>query len=77
MEISGGSEGRLPRASELVHFGPEGALSTVTFGSPLDAPLQSPDLRRQLAIGRVAQKGVDAALVFDRTDPCRGNSQPN
>ena len=44
------------------------ALAAVALGRPLDPPFQPADLRRQFTVGRVAQKRVDAALVFDRPD---------
>src|SRR5690349_14719645 len=44
---------------------------------PLDAALQPSDLRRELAIGRIAQKSVDAALVLDGADRRGGHPQPN
>src|SRR5262245_57068433 len=46
------------------------------FGGALDAALQPQDLRRELAIGRAFEKGVDPALELDGADRIGRQAQP-
>src|SRR6266567_1017121 len=63
------------RAGEAEPIAPRS--SALARGRSFDPPLQPADLGRQFAVGRVAQKRIDTALMLDRADRRGSHAQPD